>query len=480
MRRMKNRVNELLLSVATLWVAGCGKGVAPGSKLDAISESVPYRWSVSKAGQAGVDEGWVRRFGDKRLTVLVTEAVNASASISSASERVNRAVIVAKASRAPALPELSGGLNGSRNKQIFVGLPIPGTSGPLSSFSSTLGASLDVNWEPDIWGRVAASQSAELARLGAERNALRAAQASLAGQVVKAWLALGEANEQVKLTREAIEIRKKTEAAIEERFASSLDEEGGTAGQLRLARTDTANTEEVLEQWKAEVARAQRQLELLAGRYPVGQAGSGVKLPKLLRKPPAGLPSQLLQRRPDVLEAERLFAAASKDREVADLARFPSFSITGSTGRTSNQLRDLLDSDFGVWSLGGDLLIPILNGGSLSADFKQAESREREALRSLQSTVLGAFGEVEQALVADYFYDQRVAAAERALSEASEADKASSRDFSEGVETVLTLLDARSQRIQIASQVVTLRRQRLQNRVDLHLALGGDFQVRTK
>lgn len=480
MKGYKVNVNALLIAATVFLVVGCGSGTTPDSELKAVSGMTPNSWSVSKAGRAGVDERWISRFGDRELTALVSEAIRANPNMLSARERVNRAVIVAKGAQAPALPQASAGFSGSRNKQVIVGLPIPGFSGALSSFSTTLGASLDVSWEPDIWGKVSASQSAELARLGAEENAFRAAKSSLAGQVVKAWLALGEANEQLALAYESLRIRKKTETAIEERFARSLGDEGGTAAQLRLARTDTANTEGVIPQWQAEVARAQRQLELLAGRYPVGRVGEEVTLPRLPAKPPTGLPSELLQRRPDVLEAERRFAAAIKDAEVADLARFPSFSLTGSLGRTSNQLGDLLDSDFGVWSLGGNLVAPILSGGRLKADFDSATSRERGALADLQRKVLDAFGEVEQALVADYFYDQRVAAGRRALSEAQEADRASSRDYAEGVDTVLTLLQARSQRVQIESQLVTLRRQRLQNRVDLHLALGGDFQVRSK
>ena len=461
-------------------VVSCGKGTAPGSSMDAIGEGTPANWAATRAGQAGVDERWVSRFGDRQLNALVAEAEARNTSLTVARERVNRAVILAKGAQAPALPQASAGLNGNRAKQIFVGLPIPGFEGVSSSFSTTYGASLDVNWEPDIWGKVAASQSAELARLGAEENAFRAARASLAGQVVKAWLALGEANEQLALNQESLKTRKDIEVAVRERFSQSLDDDGGTAAQWRLARTDIANNEGTIEEWKAEAARAQRQLELLAGRYPVGQAGEGVTLPKLPPKPPAGLPSELLQRRPDVLEAERRFAAAVKDTEVADLARFPSFSLTGSGGRTSSELGDLLDSDFGVWSLGGNLVIPILNGGTLKGDFESAESRQRSALAELQGKVLEAFGEVEQALIADYYLDQRVAAAQRALKEAVEADEASVRDFAEGVDSLLTVFQARGQRVQIASQVVTLRRQRLQNRVDLHLALGGDFKVRGK
>ena len=469
------------VSAATIvLVVSCGKGVAPGSQMDALGKPIPTSWAASRAGRAGVDERWVSRFGDRQLSALVTEAETRNTSLTSARERVNRAIMVAKGAQAPALPQATAGLGGERTKQIFVGLPIPGFEGASSSISNTFGASLDVNWEPDIWGKVAASQSAELARLGAEENAFRAARASLAGQVVKAWLALGEANEQRALAEESLAIRKQTETAIRERFAQSLGEEGGTAAQLRLARTDTANTEGTIERWQAEVARAQRQLELLVGRYPTGQTGAGVTLPQLPPKPPTGLPSELLQRRPDVLEAERLFAAAVKDTKVADLARFPSFSLTSSTGRTSSNFGDLLDSDFGVWSLGGNLGVPILNGGLLKKDFESAGSRERGALADLQAKVLEAFGEVEQALVADYYLDQQVAAAQRAVKEAEEADEAASRDYADGVDTILTVLQAQNQRIDIASQLVTLRGQRLENRVDLHLALGGDFKIRGK
>lgn len=468
------------LLVTTWFINGCGRGTVPESQIGVLANQVPAQWAGSRSGRTGVDEGWVERFGDRQLSQVVAEAVRSNPSMQSARERVNRAVLLAKGAQAPALPEASAGLSGSRNKQVFVGLPIPGTSGPLNSFSTTLGASLDVSWEPDIWGRVAKSQSAELARAGAEENIFRAARASLAGQVVKAWLALGEANEQLALAQEGLAIRQEVEVAIRERFSSSIGDEGGTASQLRLARTDIANAKGTIVQWRAEVARAQRQLELLVGRYPTGKAGEGISLPSLPAKPPTGLPSELLQRRPDIIAAERHFAAAIQDVKVAELARFPSFTLTNSVGRTSSQLGDLLDSDFGVWSLGGNLVAPILSGGRLKVSIESANSREREALADLQRQVLDAFGEVEQALIADYHYDLQVAAAKEALSEAKEAADSSSRDYTDGMDSALTVLQAKSQQIQVATQVVTLRRQRLQNRVDLHLALGGDFRVRTK
>ena len=464
-----------------IFLAGCGKGVSPESQLGAVSEAAPSRWVASKEGQAGVDSRWVRRFGSSSLNALVREAVTSNPSLIVAEERVKRAVILAKSSQAPALPQASAGLNGARNKQVFTGLPVLNSDGPLQTLSTTLGVSLDVSWEPDIWGRVAASQSAAIARVEAEGYAYRAASASLAAQVTKSWLSLGEANEQLALAKEALANRKEVEAAIEARFAQALADDGGTSAQLRLARTDSANATEVIERWKGEVLRIRNQLELLVGRYPAGAIGSGgVVLPRLPAKPPKGLPSELLVRRPDILEAERLYAAATKDSEVSDLARFPSFSLTSGTGRTSSTFSDLLDSDFGVWSLAGNLTVPILNGGSLQANYEASRSDERSALASLQRTVLDAFGEVEQALVADEVLDRRIAAVRDALVEAEAAEQASVSDYAQGLGSVLTLLQARDQRTQIATQLVTLRRMRLSNRVDLHLALGGDFQATSK
>lgn len=488
-RRSGRKSCRLILSLSTAFlVVGCGAGSSPSSRMGEVSDTLPGAWVASKEGRGGVDQAWIRRFGDRRLTALVDEAVRRNPDVRIAGERVQQAVLLARQVRADSLPQASLDLNGRRNRQNFVGFPNfggpgggGGTSDVLSTTANNFGVSLDVSWEPDIWGRLAAASSAEIARIEAEGNALRAARASLAGQVAKAWLALGEANEQLELARMSVALRDQTLVAVQERFANSLTDDGGTASQVRLVRTDRATARQTVVLREREVEAARRQVELLAGRYPEGKVGrGGVVLPKLPPHPPAGLPSELLQRRPDILEAERRYAASLKDAESADLARFPSLSLTTSAGRTSSDMGDLLDSDFGVWSLGGNLVTPILNGGRLTAEFKAAQSRSRSALATLQGTVLQAFGEVEQALLADAFLARQISTGEAALAEAVASDRASDRAYAEGIETALNVLEARGARTRIASDLVTLRRQRLENRVDLHLALGGDFQLRGK
>lgn len=218
----------------------------------------------------------------------------------------------------------------------------------------------------------------------------------------------------------------------------------------------------------------------MLGRYPSGKNLTNRGLPSPPPSPPSGLPSELLKRRPDVLAAERRFAGAGQRAKEARLARFPRLSLTASTGTVTDSLDNVLDSSFGVWSIGGGLVQPILTGGRLKEEELIARSDERIALGDLQNTVLQAFGEVEQALVAEKYLTKRVGALAKSAERAASASLASAQDFADGNVDALTLLTAQDRRIQTALLLANLRRIRLDNRVDLHLALGGDFRVRGK
>lgn len=448
----------------------------PEDRKAAVVEMAPSTWQATKAARSGVDQQWIRRFGDPELVKLVNEALKKNPDLRIAAERVKRAEAVARLSGAARQPQVSGQVSGTRMKQRFPGFPI--SLG--SSTSESYGASIDVAWELDVWGRLRASQEAAVGDSQAQNFDYRAAQTSLAAQITKAWFALGEANEQIRLAQAAILVREKTVQSVRERFAEALVEEGGLASQLRLTETDLATSQASLGRWQAERERALRQLELLAGRYPVGKSFSESGLPAAPSNPPAGLPSELLLRRPDILAAERRYAAAGKRHKAAHLARYPSFSLTGSKGTSTDSLNEVLDSRFGVWSLAGGVVQPILNGGRLREEARVAGHDEEIALRQLQGTVLRSLGEVEQALVAENYFGKREAAVKDSARLAREAAEAAIQDFADGAVDALTLLSAQDRQIQTAFQLAELRRKRLDNRVNLHLALGGDFKVRGK
>jgi len=452
----------------------------PGSRMGEAGVSAPGAWTATKEARAGVDSNWVSRFGDRGLVRMVDEALAANPDLRASAERVNRAAALAKASGASARPQAGVGLSGSRQEQKFIGLPIGGGGGPLSSIYSSYGSVLNVSWEPDIWGKVRAGERAALADLETQGWTYRGARASLAAEVARAWLALAEANEQVTLANKVIEVRRNTEQTIGDRFARALAGEGGTAAEFRLAQADLASAEATLAQREGERDSAIRRLEVLLGRYPSGTAIGSATLPKVPGHPPAGLPSELLLRRPDILAAERQFAATGQRVKEARLAFYPSFSLTGSLGTATNQLKSVLDSDFGVWSMAGQLAQPILSGGTLKAQLEASRAQDREAVATLQGVVLKAFGEVERALAADAYLAAQETATARAVERATEASKAAVEDYAGGTGDVLTLLSAQSRAVLLSSQQLNLRRLRLDNRVNLHMALGGDYKPSRK
>ncbi len=465
------------LTVVVLSLAGCGKFSIPGTQIGAVQNMAPKggSWTASKHARGGVDRAWVKRFNDGKLERLVAEAVASNPDMRVAGERVRQAEQAAFLAGASSRVKSSVGLSGERRKTVFVGLPFSG-----SNISDNYGINWMVNWEPDVWGKVRAGVEAAVADAQAVELQRRSAESSLAARVCKAWFALCEANEQFQLAEDSHEIRVRTMESIRGKFELALSGEGGSASQLRLAETDVATSLATKAQRAGEVDVAKRQLELLLGRYPAGVVGGNIKLPKIPARPPAGLPSELLLRRPDILAAERRFTAKSKRIDEAYKTLYPSFKLTASTGTTTDSLSKILSSKFGVWSLGTNLTQNILTGGVVKGEIKTRKSKEREALADLQSTVLKAFGEVEGALARDKWLTKRIEEMQKALDLANDAAKAAEEDFSEANTDALTVLTAQTRRIEIASSVVLLRRLQLDNRVNLHLALGGEFRSQGK
>jgi len=466
-----------MLVLANVALLSCAAKI-PESSMDAVRGDAPQRWSATKQAKAGVDDDWVRRFGDRKLNTLVNEALRNNHNMRIAAEKVYRAGEAARIAGAPSRPMATMGFSGGKQKSNLLGFPAGpgGSGGPLEIETQSYGASLNISWEPDIWGRVRAGESAALAEWQAGGQQYRAARASLAAQVCKAWFALAEAKEQWALANEALEIRKKTEESVRERFEMNMQAQGGSASQLRLAQTDVALAKADLSSRQGLVESATRQVELLVGRYPSAQLAGRSQLPKSPSAPPSGLPSELLLRRPDVLAAERRYAATIKRVKEAKLAAFPSFKLTGSGGTNTDALTNILNSNFGVWSLGASATQYLLTGGQVRGEIRIRKSETREALSKLHQTVLQAFGEVEQALAAERWLERREREMHEALLLAREASKAAEDDYRDGNGDVLTLFVAQSRRIQLESRFISLRRLRLVNQVDLHLALGGGFR----
>lgn len=460
-----------------LLLIGC-KALPPESRFADADLASRASWAALPKARGGVDTDWVRRFGDRRLDGLVAEALARNPDLQAAAARVEQAKADARAARGLRGPQLDTRLRGLTQKQNFVGFPFGGPTAPsvLTSESEAWQLSADVAWELDLWGRIRAGESAALAAYQSAQAAEDAARASLAAEVCRGWFALAEAEEQVRLAGDAVETTSETVRVIQERFLTGQAGDGGTGAQLRLAMSDVATAQADLETAKRLRDLARRQLEALLGRYPVGQLANGGQLPDPGKPPPSGLPSELLARRPDVVAAERRFAAQGARKKEARLALFPTLSLTGSYGTSTESLKDVLNSDFGVWSLAGGIVQPIFYSGRILAEVDKRGGEERESLAELQSTVLTAFTEVEQALAAEQMLRARTAYLKEAVDLAREADEEARADYFNGRGDALTVLSTQVRFVQRQRELAAAKRDRLENRVNLHLALGGDFR----
>lgn len=461
-----------LLALAVLLLAGCAS--APSRVEPEIGVELPGDWVAAPAPEETLEEYWWSDFEDSGLKALIEEALENNRDLLAAAARVEAARAQARIAGADQSPDVSAGLNASRRKQNFIGLPIPGGEGQvLSTKTTTVGLSLDVSWEVDLWGRIRAGAAAALADAQAARADYEAARLSLSGQTAKLWFALVESRQQLELARQTLDSFEDAAEWIRGRYEAGLR----PSVDLRLALANVHGAEAAVQARLGEIEILERQVEVLLGRYPVGGLPEVSTLPHLPGPIPAGLPAEILSRRPDLAAAERRVVAADSRLAQARRSLYPRLSLTGSVGSSSTELGDLLDGDFSVWSIAGGLLQPVFQGGRLRANVQLSEARTREAVSSFAGAALQAFSEVESTLAVDSLLEER----ERALADATEQSVAAraltERRYAAGIENVFGVLDAQRRAFDAESALLTVRRLRLDNRVDLYLALGGGFDT---
>ncbi len=468
------------LLVAACLFSSC-ESISPPDTKHFTTLTIPSHWVAGETYRPThfPDHDWVGNFEAPDLSAFVGSVMTGNRDLKAAQSRIEIAGANARIAGADLYPQIGGNFSGQRAAQNFIGLPLPGSppGTVLSSQNNSFGLSLDLSWEIDLWGRIRAAKSAVVAEFEASAYDFSTAQLSLAGQAAKTWFALAEAKDQVALAQNAIATFSETEAAIRERFERGIEEEGqNLASQLLLAEADVANARDALAAREELAGRSARQLEILAGNYPIGSAGKSARLPAMPGRVPADLPATLLDRRPDLASAERRIAAADKRLLEAKRSLLPAISLTGSYGSASEDISDLLSGDFGVWSIAGNLAQPILQGGRLRANISRRDSELQLAADEFEQTALTAFSEVENALAAEKFLTRRVDALEEASRLALAAYRRSLEEFEFGTGDILTVLASQQRLFTSRSQWISMRRQRLDNRVDLYLALGGSFR----
>ncbi len=461
---------SLITFLPFVLITGCAS--APKVKHPDLRIEVPPAWTAGSTPSGRMEPKWWTRFGDSRLDSLVAEALNHNYNLQAASARVHMAAAHARIAGGPLVPQVGAGVSANRRKQNFIGLPIPGSTGVLTSTNNSFGVSLDLSWEIDLWGRLGAGKTAALGELQAAKADLWGARLSLSAQTAKAWFASVEARRQVELARVTLDNDQTSLEQVRTRYERGLR----PSLDLRLTVSNLATSRDLLEQREQLLDRALRQLEILLGRYPSAALTPGKDLPVAQEMVPSDLPAFLVSRRPDLVASERRLAASHARISLARRALYPRISLTASGGTVSDQLGDLLNGDFGVWNLLGNLVQPLFQGGQLRANIKLAESQADQALALFAQDLLQAFSEVESALAAEGFLARRQEALETAAEQALAARRLAEERYAGGLTDLITMLESKRRAYDAESWLITVRRLRLDARIDLHLALGGGFR----
>ncbi|MEO1647696.1 MAG: efflux transporter outer membrane subunit [Pseudomonadota bacterium] len=463
----------LIVSVTALSLGGCASLSTPEEVREATLASLPElpsEWRVDGALPGEVEIGWIEKLGDPLLVELVREAQLANRDIIAAAANVEASYAIARQARAGLFPSVDASVTG-RQSDLFED-PAPGETTAVF-LQPDYDVSLQASWEADVWGRVRAGRNAAYASAEAVEADLRFAQYSLAAAVAQSYFAIIEADLQIDVAERTYgsyaEIDRVVRARVREGYADEQD--------LRTAASDLASVRESLENAIGAKRSAVRALEILLGRYPATKLEGADQLPATPLAPPAGLPSQLLERRPDVIAAERDVAAAFSNLDQARAARLPILNLTGSVGGSSNELDNLLDGRSLFWSVVGSVLQPIFDGDLRGSQVDEADANKRAAVANYAATALTALEEVETNLDQVEVLRLREAALRDARDEALEAVRLAELRYKEGETDLIDLLSIQQRQFSTEQEFVSIQRSRVDQWVSLNLALGGSWDT---
>ncbi|MDP6306115.1 MAG: efflux transporter outer membrane subunit [Verrucomicrobiota bacterium] len=459
------------ITAAVLLLAGC----ATDSNRTArdFANQLPGGWSAPSGSTGHAPTFWWHNFRDDGLSQAIGKALAANPDVWSAAARLEAAWTQAKIAGADQLPQigLTGGLSASQMNLAKFGVKIPDM--PDSFLSQSHHLTLGAQWEFDLWGRVRAGK--RLARANALGRAAEFAgtRHSLAGQVAKAWLLAIESRQQARLAKFAVSTHETTVVQVQARFEQGIL----SSVDLRLAKVNLAGSEAQAAELESVATQSIRRLEILLGQFPANKLAIPQELPLLPAAIPAGVPAEILSRRPDLVAAEQRLFATGATLAQAKATLYPQISLTASGGTSTSELDGLLSGDSVVWNVASNLTQPVFQAGRLRANVRLQRANLKAAEESFRSTMLNAMGEVENALDAA----QQLAAMDAALGTAYEQSQAAAQTAQErydhGLGSLIVLLEARRRAVTAESRWWAARRRQLENRVNLHLALGGGFET---
>jgi outer membrane protein TolC len=434
------------IAAALIAVGGC-KSKEPIQPPDAVAESIgveTVRREWAEAAEKGtVPDGWMKTFNDPKMEAVVVEALKHNQALRAAKSRID--VAAAAAIQADALSKPAIGLGGG--------------AGALGA-----GVGLNIQWELDVWGRLAAIQSAAEEQLVAVQNQYDFARESLAAQTAKAWYMATDAHLQHELAKDTVKIHEELVRVVK----TKADAGKATPQDLSLAEADLSSAKERQGFAEGALKEAVRSLEVLLGRYPSAELEVAREFVGVPGPVPAGLPSQMLERRPDIIAADAQIRAAFQNVRVAQLAKLPRFGISGGAGVASG---DLAGS-----TANANFFVPLYDAGTMNAQVTIETADQEQAIANYGQIALSAFKEVEEALSNEQLLRERETNLAAAVKQNEDALKVARTRYDAGKIEVLDVLQIQARTNASKASLIDMQNRRLANRIDLHLALGGSFE----
>lgn len=450
-----------------LLLAGCMLG--PDYKRPDLVVPEQFRGEppASQLSPTAADSAWWQQFGDPQLDALIDEALANNLDVAAAAARVDQFYGALGTTRSQLFPQVGAELAGSRNRASSQTIsPAPATN-PYNAVQANLLAS----WEIDLFGRTRRLTEAATAELQASEGARRGTVLSLVAAVTAGYVRLRDLDREVEVARDTLGLRKDSLTLFERRF------KGGVVSQVELsqARSEYATALRAVPQLEQSAAQQENALSVLVGRNP-GPIARGRTIQDLTLPPvPAGLPSELIERRPDLLAAEQSLVAANARIGAAKAAYFPTISLTGAFGAASRSLSDLSGGAARIWSYGADISMPIFTAGAIAGQVTSAEAVQRQSLAQYRKAVQTGFQETEDALVGVAKSAQARDAAQLQVDSLSTYARLARRKYEGGYTSYLEVLDAERSLFNAQLDLAQSQANVLLQATALYKSLGGGW-----
>ena len=453
-------------ALASLFLASC----AVGPDYVKPSPDTPSAWRLEYEAAAGLaDLAWWEGFGDPVLNDLIQEALRENLDLKIAAARVDQFLGAFDTTRSQFFPQISGTAAFSRQKDTETG-PVPIPSGVSSTYNNHQ-VYLSVSWEIDIWGRIRRATEAARADVLASEEGRRAVILSLATNVANGYLTLRALDRQLEITQDTERAYAKTLQLFR------LRHKYGTISRLELSQVESQyeSAAQAIPQAELFIAQQENLLSTLIGRNP-GPIPRGRTIDELAPVGiPEGLPSTLLERRPDILQAEQNLVAANARIGTAKALYFPVISLTGILGSASAELSKLFEGASSIWSVGAAAAGPIFTFGGISGQVKQAEAFQQQAFFQYLQTVQNAFREVDDALVGTIKGREKLASQWREVGSLKDYARIARLQYEGGTASYFLVLDADRSLFNAQISYVQTQSNIFTSLVNVYKAMGGGW-----